>query len=345
MTIALVFGGSSYEHEISIVSAIVLSKEITINKKYIFCDANKDFYLIEAKNMQAKYFSSKAYKKATKLYISKGGFLIKSLFSKKSLEVDVFLNLIHGRDGEDGKLAALFDFFDIKYIGPRLEASVLSFNKLLTKSYARALGINTFDFDILHLNEAKKELKFTPPFILKPLRLGSSIGIGVVNTWEDLAYAKDIAFEFDNELLVEPFISGIDEYNLAGTKIKNEFVFSIVEAPNKKDFFDFGQKYLSFNEEHKKQEANISDKLKDKLYKTFARVYNTTFEGAIIRCDFFVFKDELYLNEINPVPGSMAHYLFKDFNAILLELCKEIKSEKKIDIDYAFIHSINNIKK
>ena len=129
MNLIIVFGGSSFEHEISIVSAITLKDKIKKhNLTFVFVDKDRDCYLIEKENMKSKYFSTFEYKKAKKLNLVKGGFEYKKLFGSEKIS-GVVLNLIHGRDGEDGKIAGIMQFFGIKCITPNLEASVLSYNK------------------------------------------------------------------------------------------------------------------------------------------------------------------------------------------------------------------------
>ncbi len=344
MRLAIVFGGSSYEHEISIVSAITLKNILkSFDLKFIFLDANRDFYLINKDNMKSKFFSSKEYlKKSKKLNLERGGFTLQGLLGNKKLGIDVVLNLIHGRDGEDGKMAALFDFFNIKYIGPRLEASVLSFNKLYTKFLAQNLNIKTIDYQVINRNE-RKECSIDFPVIIKPLRLGSSIGVSIVKSKEEFDYALDVAFEFDNQVLVEPFIEGIKEYNLAGAK-GSSWHLSIIEEPQKEEFLDFDKKYLDFARDERVKEANISSELKNKIEESFKKIYEPLFLGAIIRCDFFVLNDEVYLNEINPIPGSMANYLFEDFESVLRDVATNLPKEQKIDIDYLYINSIQKAK-
>ncbi|MBR0071211.1 MAG: D-alanine--D-alanine ligase, partial [Campylobacter sp.] len=160
MRLGVVFGGQSYEHEVSIISAIALSKVFkSEDVAYIFCDKDRKFYLIDPKNMVASYFKDGAYKtggigfgKPKDLHISNGGFYLNGMFSKDKFPVDVYINLIHGCDGEDGKMASLFDFFGIKYIGPRIEASVLSYNKILTKNLAALAGVKTINYAIVKKN-------------------------------------------------------------------------------------------------------------------------------------------------------------------------------------------------
>lgn len=341
MDYGVVFGGASWEHEISIVSAIAIKKALKANLKFIFVDSLREFYLIEPNDMRANFFSSKKYKKCKKLYLKDGGFVTHSIFGVKSIGVDCYINLIHGCDGEDGKMAGLFEFYSLKFIGPRLEASVMSYSKVLTKFLALKCGVKTLDYEVITRNN-KPNLSL--PYILKPSHLGSSIGVSVVSSEDELEYALDVGFEFDNEILVEPFINGVREFNLAGFRAGSEFEFSIIEEPKKSKMLDFEQKYLSFSSSSSK-EADISDKIKDKIKEAFKRIYiGGGFDGALIRCDFFVIDDEIYLNEINPNPGSLANYLFSDFTSSINLLANSIKVDKKIPVDYKYINSITKSK-
>jgi D-alanine-D-alanine ligase len=344
MDIAIIFGASSYEHEISIVSAITLKSVVkSHNLKFIFIDSNREFYLIDDSDMKSKFFSSKEYlKKGKKLKIDKEGFYIGGLFGSKKVDFDVALNLIHGRDGEDGKVASMLEFFNIKYIGPRVEASAISYNKLYTKLFAESLGVKVIDYKVLNSSDSR-DVELTYPVIIKPLRLGSSIGVSIVKSKEDLDYALDVAFEFDNQVLIEPFIEGIKEYNLAGSLTK-DWQLSIIEEPAKEEFLDFDKKYLDFARDERVQEANIDEALKNKIRESFKSIYNPIFNGAIIRCDFFVIDDEVYLNEINPIPGSMANYLFEDFNNLLSLVATNLPTEKNIKIEYMYINNIQKAK-
>ncbi len=341
MKYCVIFGAQSYEHEISIVSAIALKEVLHRDLCFIFCDQYREFYLIEPSKMKSKLFSSGEYKKETKVFLKEGGFYQKTLLKEKKISFDVVINLVHGGDGEDGKFASLFTFFGIDFIGPSLEASVLSFNKLYTKWYAKERGIKTLSYELLQKGSYDISMPF--PVIIKPLRLGSSIGVSIISEQSELEYALDVAYEFDDEVLVEPFIEGVKEYNLAGCK-GDEFIFSIVEEPHKEKFLDFDKKYLDFSRTKQVLEADIDDTLKEKLQENFIKIYENCFEGALIRCDFFVIDDEIYLNEINPIPGSYANYLFEDFSLVIDSLSKHLKVAKTIDVQYNYIHNIQKAK-
>jgi D-alanine-D-alanine ligase len=343
MNIAILFGGSSFEHEISIVSAITMKKVLKNSKlTYIFVDSNREFYLIDSSKINSKLFSSGEYKKIKPLTLKKGGFFADGMFGNKQVELDVVLNLIHGRDGEDGKMSSMMEFYSIPFISPRTEASVLSYNKLYTKFLADSLKVKTVAYEHL-TKDGNRDISLKFPVIVKPVRLGSSLGVSIVKEKDELDYALDIAFEFDSDVIVEPFIDGVKEFNQAGT-YTSKWELSIVEEPQKEEFLDFEKKYMDFSRDSQVLSADISDDLKNKIQDSFKKIYNPLFKGSIIRCDFFVVDNEVLLNEINPIPGSMANYLFDDFEKMIERLTKELPTEQTISIDYQYIHSIQSAK-
>ncbi|MDR2904334.1 MAG: D-alanine--D-alanine ligase [Helicobacteraceae bacterium] len=337
----ILFGGQSYEHEISIVSAIALYQALTSQCVFVFLSGDRRFYLIDLMDMKADYFASGRYKKAPELFLARGGFVRKGFFGYAPIDGDEVVNVSHGADGEDGKLAALFEFYGVRYVGPRLEASVLSFNKHYTKFLASAAGVKTLPYEIIKRGD---KIKTPCPFILKPLRLGSSIGISVVKSEADLPFALDAAFEFDNEAIVEPFITNVREYNLAGCFAGGEWKLSIIEEPKKREVLDFDQKYLDFTRDKKPAAAALPVGVAESMRETFKRVYNHGFAGSLIRCDFFVIDGEVVLNEINPIPGSLANYLFDNYEEIINALIASLPERRDITVTYNYIHSIRSAK-
>jgi len=343
LRLSILFGGASFEHAISIVSAITLKEKLSsFELNFIFLDAEHIFYLIDSDSMKAKLFSSGDYKKKPQLSLTSGGFVQKTMFSSKEYK-DTVLNLIHGADGEDGTVASLLDFFSIKYIGPRVDASVFSYDKRYTKYLCNAKNVKSLDYEVLSRNE-HTNIKMSFPIIIKPSCLGSSIGVSIVKNESELDYALDTAFEYDDSVIVEPFIEGVKEYNLAGYMANGEMKFSIVEEPQKEEFLDFDKKYMDFSRSEQVLKADIDEVLVNKLKLRFTQIYTGLFEGSLIRCDFFVIDDEVYLNEINPIPGSMANYLFEDFASSIEELSASLPHSKRIKADYQYIHSISKAK-
>ena len=343
MKLTILFGGASFEHEISIVSAITLKEKLTgFNLSFIFCDQDHIFYLIKPSDMKATTFSRGAHKKMPKLAIANGAFVEKKMLGSLKHGGTV-LNLIHGADGEDGSIPALLDFFSIKYIGPRINASVFSYDKRYTKWLCEAKNIKSVDYEMFCSHE-HKNISMSYPVIVKPASLGSSIGVSIVRDESEFDYALDVAYEYDKSILVEPFIEGVKEYNLAGYMANGKIVYSIVEEPKKEEFLDFEKKYMDFSRSEQVLKADISEALELKLRSTFEKVYTNMFEGALIRCDFFVVNGEVLLNEINPIPGSMANYLFEDFAGGLEALSSSLPHSKRAKVNYDYIHSISSAK-
>jgi len=343
LKLTILFGGASFEHEISIVSAITLKGKLTnLDLSFIFCDGDHKFYLIEASKMKATTFSRGEHKKMPELTLVNGAFSQKSMFGSKEY-VSTILNLIHGGDGEDGTIAALLDFYGIKYIGPRKEACTFSYDKRYTKYLCDAIGVKSVEYEVFHKNE-QKHLSLAFPVIVKPASLGSSIGVSIVKEESDFDYALDTAYEYDDGVLVEPFIEGVKEYNLAGYMADGKMHFSIVEEPQKEEFLDFEKKYMDFSRSEQVLKADIGEELVTKLKTNFEKVYRGLFEGSLIRCDFFVVDGEVLLNEINPIPGSMANYLFKDFASSLESLSNSLPNASRVKVSYDYIHSISQAK-
>ena len=343
MKLSILFGGASFEHEISIVSAITVKQKLEkFDLSFIFCDGDHRFYLIDAKKMKATTFSRGEHKKMPELTLAKGGFTQKSLFGSTQ-HISPVLNLIHGGDGEDGSIASLLDFFDIEFIGPRKEACTFSYDKRYTKYLCNAIGVNCVDYEVWRKDEAKN-LNLSMPVIVKPATLGSSIGVSIVKEESEFDYALDTAFEYDDAVLIEPFIEGVKEYNLAGYMADEKIHFSIVEEPQKEEFLDFEKKYMDFSRSEQVSRADIDEELVNKLKSSFEKVYRGMFEGALIRCDFFVVNEEVLLNEINPIPGSMANYLFEDFEQVIVDLSSALPEPKRVKVSYEYIHSISSAK-
>jgi D-alanine-D-alanine ligase len=107
---------------------------------------------------------------------------------------------------------------------------------------------------------------------------------------------------------------------------------------------DFDKKYLDFSRSQATNQASLSKDISEKIQENFKRIYKDIFKGAIVRCDFFEKEGCIYLNEINPVPGSLANYLFDDFNEIVEKISQNLPNNRKISVDYKYINSINAAK-
>ena len=130
---------------------------------------------------------------------------------------------------------------------------------------------------------------------------------------------------------------------MAGCWTREGWLFSRAERVQKGEFLDYNQKYLDFSRRGEVK-TPVPAEVEEQLKGAFKKIYSTLFEGALIRCDFFRIDGEIYLNEINPIPGSLAHYLFEDFDQVLEQLAGSLKGEQKIEIEYRYINQIQKIK-
>ena len=178
------------------------------------------------------------------------------------------------------------------------------------------------------------------PCIIKPLCGGSSIGISIAKTEEELDSKLNEAFSYSKEVIIEPYYEELLEFNLA----LNEKNFSQLEEIHKKDeIFSFENKYSdSFKVIH---QSIIEHNRYDEFCKIARKVYNLIGAKGIIRLDFFMIDGVIYVNEVNTTPGALAMYLFEDFNQTFSEALKNCLAEE--DKKYPNTHFLlkNNINK
>lgn len=315
--LGILFGGRSYEHEISIISAFQLKKKLErfYEIHLLYCSLQGEFY--NADQMKLNDFKFGNTKKLKKLKLNK-------------MKLNAIVGAMHGENGEDGLACNFAKIHQIKYLGCDTFASAVSIDKYRSYLYLKNNGIKmikTIYYTYEDYLEGKK-VKILPA-ILKPLSLGSSIGIQIVKTEEEWDKAFSKCFEYAHELIIQPFYESIEEFNLA----LNENEYSNLERICKKDeIFTFDNKYSdSFKVMH---QALIEDQRYLDFCKIARKVYQLIQASGIIRIDFFMIDGVIYVNEINTTPGALSMYLFPDFHKVFtssLNLCltKEEKTYPK----------------
>lgn len=319
MKIGILFGGNSQEHEISIISAFQLKKRI--ENKYdvymLYLDFNNNLY--DASKVSLNNFKSNKIKGLKKTRFVNNG------IKRKKLDCVILCN--HGENGEDGIAAALCNFYRIPFVGSDLFASSCAIDKWKSYLYLSSNGINMINSQLYTYDDYlnNKEL-FEYPIIAKPIKGGSSIGIFVANNEEEFHVNIKKYISRETEYIIQKFYSGVEEYNLAITSKG----FSSLEQIIKKDsYFSFDNKYNeSFKQMHQKMH---SDENKIDFEEIGRRVYDLLGCSGIIRIDFFKIDSDIYVNEINIIPGALAMYLFNDFDEVLnAEIEKSIHKNKVI---------------
>lgn len=242
--------------------------------------------------------------------------------------IDVVFPALHGSHGEDGSLQGLLELADIPYVGCATLGSALTNDKIMTKMALRHAGIPVLadywfsrEKWLEQADEIVAEIcsQFDFPLFVKPATLGSSIGIGRADTQETLRASIDIAANFDRRILVEPAVTQGIEVNCSVIGFGDEFRASTLEQPVSWDeFLSYEDKYLRGSEGMKSAERIIPAPLSPVLSRDIQQLSIDAFKAVdgrgIARIDFLARpdQDELYLNEINTMPGSLAFYLWRE---------------------------------
>lgn len=338
-TVAVIFGGRSAEHDVSIVTAIAsIIKPLELTRKYhveavyvakdgawYWSDRLKNIKLFTSNRIQ-KFVHKSA---PVSVRFDGGMTLVKQgRLGTKRVKVDVAFTAMHGTYGEDGALMGLLDMAGVPYVGCGLSASVIAMDKVLAKEVAQDSGVPVAKFLSFSRSEhrdpkaiiaqIKKTLKY--PLFVKPAHLGSSIGISRATDDTTLANALEVAAHYDDKILVEEEVQNLIEVTLP--IIGNEQLTpALLERPmtHAEDFFDFETKYLRGGKKGGKGKgtqgvhgysqipADLPKSLYDKAEKTGLDVYRALGCSGIARIDMLIDSktEEVYFNEVNPLPGGL----------------------------------------
>lgn len=325
--VAILFGGVSAEHEVSVISGLQVLENI--NKKLFIPYAiqlNKRglFEYFKSLNKKIDYLNIKP--QVINFGRDKQGiFFQPSGFLKGKVYIDAAYLAFHGGNGESGQVQGFLETLGIPYTSPNVEASSIAMNKVLTKEVLEQNGIKTVFYDRLFSEDILKNIdnsmKHIPelPVIIKPAHLGSSIGINIAKTAIELKKYLLEAAHVDSEILVEKFINNFEEYNISVRKIRGKIETSEVERPILKDeILSFADKYQRGGKKSggmaslsRELPAAITDTLRKKLQALAIIVFKTIRAKGLVRIDFMVSAEDIYVTEINPIPGSMSYYLWE----------------------------------
>lgn len=359
LRIGVLFGGSSVEHDVSIISAMQVLNAIDKSKYEVI-----PLYLTKTGDLLTgiRYTVIDTFKNIVKpkkseyvnlIHFNGKGYL-SFLFRKfkKQLKIDLILPVVHGKGVEDGSISGFLEILKIPYTTPTILGASISQDKEFTKVLLENINIKTVPYEVLYNGEDKvKNSNF--PKIIKPARLGSSIGIKKVNNEEECIKAINEAFMYDNKIIAEKALTNFKEYSVALYFKKEELVISdIEEIILKEDIYKFTDKYEhgQKDELNNKLPAKMSKKQQEKIYEIAKKIYKRLELSGVVRIDFLYDLDnkELFVNEINTIPGSYAFYLFKNkdisFTNLIDDLIKQtlINEEKKKNYISSFSSNILN---
>lgn len=328
--VAVFFGGQSVEHDVSVITGVLTVNSID-KTKYAVIPVyvhNDGAWYTGDKLIDLDEYDKIDFKKLKRVTLVGGSnalYQVKGKKLKELAKIRVAINCMHGERGEDGSLSGALKMCGIALASPSMLASSVCMDKEFTKVFLRGLKIKALPSVTIKSAEEWAELNDKPqyPVIVKPACLGSSIGISVAKTEEEFIRALAYALKFNERAVIEPCLTDFKEINCAAYRGINGIIkVSECERPvGRTNILSFGDKYESGKRVFP---ADIDKKISDKIKKTTEKVYSALGATGVIRIDYFIEKGEVYLNEINTVPGSLAYYLFgdtlKSFSGMLDEL-------------------------
>jgi len=305
--VAILYGGRSVEHGVSINSA----KNI-----FEFIDKNKfEAYPIGISKKGIWYLTSNVDKEIEKgsplqLQLNSGNPSFQTKDGKE-FNADVVFPVLHGTDGEDGSIQGLLKAMELPMVGTGVLGSAMSMSKLVTKRLLKEAGIPVTKFHAVHFDQKNtlsfKEAKaeFGLPFMVKAANLGSSVGISKVKNEADFTFAVEEAFRYDDTLLIEQYVKGREiECAILGNYPPQASMPGEIIINPKYEFYTFDAKYVDGEavkiEVPAKLDKSIAEKIRELSIQTYQALHCEDFS----RIDLFLSEDgKIYINEINTIPG------------------------------------------
>lgn len=318
LRVAVIFGGMSGEHDISLRSATSVLKNISKNEFEVVCIGITkkghwlfypgDISLIETGEWQYHPDCTPAIISPDRLQSG----IIKFMPDGETsiLKIDCIFPVLHGKYYEDGCIQGLFELSGIPYAGSNTYSSSICMDKITTHIILDKHGIKTAKWNYIKYDSFKKIDKiceiinndFSMPLFVKPCSEGSSLGVSKVNNIKELKSAIKIAFTHDKKVLIEEFIDGL-EVECAVLGNNNPIASTVGSIIPSNEFYDYESKYIS-NDSKLNIPANLDQKIIDKIRETAIKVYKILDCSGLSRIDFFVKKNnEIILNEVNTLPG------------------------------------------
>ena len=380
-TIGVFFGSQSPEHDISIITAEliiaglkgleynVVPVYITKKGQWMIGEELGDMkYLVNNLSGLSGTLSSSGEGKFSKYYLDLEQSVGKIVFKKKglmgkSVSIDLAFPALHGSFGEDGAIQGLFEMLGVPYVGCDVPSSAIAMDKALTKIVMKDAGVPTtkfvhfikVDWEINRELEMQRIRGLAFPVFVKPVHLGSSIGIGKAKDEKELQEKIEVAFYYDHKILVEEAVN--DVMDVTCCVIGNETLTAsqLQESLYNKDMFGFEEKYLKEGgaQTGKSQSslvipARLDEVITKAIQETAKQVYKALGCSGIARVDFLFDKQlkKFFANEVNPLPGTLYHHLWKasgiEFGQLLQKLITfaEENNKQKKEINSTFESSV-----
>ena len=294
--IAIVCGGDSSEHDVSMRSAQGL---------YSFFDKERyNIYVVDVKGQDWHV----DLQNGDMAKIDKNDFSFK--IDGKTVTFDYAYITIHGTPGENGLMQGYFELLHIPYSTSGVLVEAMTFDKYVLNNYLRGFGVNVAESVLLRRGEEEKysdeeiEKRIGMPCFVKPAADGSSFGVSKVKNADQLAPALRVAFMESDEVMVESFMKGT-EISIGCYKTRDKaVVFPATEVVTSNEFFDYDAKYNGQVQEI--TPARLSPETTKRVEEETSRIYDILHCNGIIRIDYIISNDKINMLEINTTPGMTA---------------------------------------
>lgn len=371
--VAMIFGGKSVEHEVSVISGIqaILSMD---TDKYdvipVYMTKKNEMYIGEDIGNIEAYKDIKALlnKSQRVIMINENGrvklmsFPLKKFGKNQETEIDIAFPVVHGTNVEDGAFQGYLKTMGIPFVGCDVTASAIGMDKYIMKAVLKEGNVPVLDAKLYTLSDYKdidslldnveKEIGY--PAIVKPVNLGSSVGISVAKNRVELTNSIDDAFRYATKVLVEHAISRLREINCAVLGDENDAIASECEEPlHSEDILSYEDKYVSNSKSggskgmasvSRKIPAEISSQLREQIREMAVKSFKLLGCNGVARIDFMIDEEDgkLYFNEINTIPGSLSFYLwepvgipYKELLSRMIDLClKRARQEESLTFTF-----------
>ena len=358
--VGVIFGGESVEHEVSIISALQAMNKMD-NEKYdivpIYITKDRQWYtgeMLKEIEVYSDFSLIKKYAKNVVLYEKNGRFYLQNKNGLKQVvkEIDMVLPIVHGTNVEDGVLQGYLQMIGIPFVGGDVYASSVGQDKVFMKEILEQEDLPickyTWFYDTEYQEENSEILKSIKklgyPVIVKPARLGSSVGIKTAENEEEVKEAIEEAIKYDNKIVVEHLVENLMEVNISVLgNYENHNVSAIEQVMPKKDFLTYEDKYIGSSKVKGKLgvkyssskgmasasrivPAKLEKGQKEEIEEVASKAFRALGSSGVVRIDFLIDKktNKIYINEINNIPGSLSFYLWSPTGKEYTELLDDM---------------------
>ena len=387
--LGVIFGGESVEHEVSVISAVQAMESID-EERYdiipIYISKERIWYtgaMLRDMDVYKNFDDLKRYakevvltKKGDKYYLQS----TKGMFRKDITDIDITFPIVHGNNVEDGSIQGYLESTGIPYVGSHVLGAALGQDKVLMKQVFESNDIPVvpytwfYDYEYEENNSSilEKINKLKYPVVVKPATLGSSVGITYVKTDSDIKDAIKEAIKYDNKIVVEKAVSNLVEVNCSVLgNYKHQDTSALEEVLSDNELLTYADKYIGGSKGKLKGAMNsskgmastsriiparIDKKVEEKIKDISVRAFKALNLSGVCRIDFLIDgkTNDVYINEPNTIPGSLAFYLWEPVGKGYKELLSDMiniaikdykeKHKKTYSFDTNILSNFNGLK-